>query len=272
MAAHPELHAVAVNLEVRSLQIILWPQSKTHDRRVSLLQHLRQHRIIPVGGDQSVGGNEPQQQLKRLLEVVQRTEDVGVVELQIVENELLRLVVEELGTFVEEGGVVLVAFGDEAVALAFVATRPQILGNASDQKTRIASCFTEHPCEQSRRRGLAVSACNDKGGVALNEMFLEQCCHRDIAQPLCKRGLHFRVAPRKRIADHHKIRSRIKIHRRVTLVHRESVFSEQSAHRRIDVRVRAGDTVSAFLQQHGQRSHRCSADAREMKVGWVQRC
>ena len=32
------------------------------------------------------------------------------------------------------------------------------------------------------------------------------------------------------------------------------------------------DTVSAFLQQHGQRSHRCSADAREMKVGWVQRC
>ena len=39
--------------------------------------------------------------------------DVGVVELDVREDERVRKVVEEFGAFVEEGGVVLVAFDDE---------------------------------------------------------------------------------------------------------------------------------------------------------------
>ena len=63
--------------------------------------------------------------------------DVGVVELYVGEDGDVGKVVEELGTLVEEGGVVLVAFEDEgAGGRVDVEAGAEVFGYAADEEAR----------------------------------------------------------------------------------------------------------------------------------------
>ena len=54
---------------------------------------------------------------KGALHIFEISEDVGVIELKIVEYRDLWAVVDKLATLIEEGLVILVAFNDESFAL-----------------------------------------------------------------------------------------------------------------------------------------------------------
>ena len=66
-----------------------------------------------VGDDEAAARNQIDEALEGGFHGVEIGVDVSVVELDVGEDERVGKVVEEFGAFVEEGGVVLVAFDDE---------------------------------------------------------------------------------------------------------------------------------------------------------------
>ncbi len=88
------------------------------------------------GDDAAAARDEIHEALERGLHGVQIAVDVGVVELDVGEDERVGKVVHELGTLIEEGGVVLVAFEDEGAAIAELEAGAEVFGDASDEEGR----------------------------------------------------------------------------------------------------------------------------------------
>ena len=97
-------------------------------------RHLHCARRRGAGHQQAVLGDERHELAERGVHRLLVAEDVGVIELHRRQERDARPVVQELGSLVEEGGVVLVPLDDE------LATRPQPPGlpeverHAADQK------------------------------------------------------------------------------------------------------------------------------------------
>ena len=70
------------------------------------------------GNDASAARDQVHQALECRLDGIEVFVDVGMIEFDRGENDGVRKVVQELRSLVEEGGVVLVAFEDEVLALA----------------------------------------------------------------------------------------------------------------------------------------------------------
>src|ERR1044071_5372975 len=83
-------------------------------------------------------------------------EDIGMIELEIVQHGRSRSVVDKLGAFVEEGGVVFVGFDHEQRRLGMARRHGEIHGHPADEKARLASSPLEHPCKHGGNGGLAV--------------------------------------------------------------------------------------------------------------------
>ena len=96
------------------------------------------------------------QTLERNLHLLEAVVDVGVVEFHRSENSSVREIVQELRPFIEEGGVVFIAFQDELVSHAQRKRAAKVLGNSADQEARGASGMMEEPCQQRGRGRLAV--------------------------------------------------------------------------------------------------------------------
>ena len=84
-----------------------------------------------------------------------------MVELDAREHRRARAVVQELGSLVEVGGVVLVAFDDDVRALPEPEVRLGVERHAADEEGRIGARDDEHVRHQRRRRRLAVRAGDD---------------------------------------------------------------------------------------------------------------
>src|SRR5579859_4599016 len=76
-----------------------------------------------IGDDEAAAGNEIDEALEGGLHGVEVGVDVGVIKFDVGENERVRKVVQELGSLVEEGGVVLVAFNNEGAGGAELEAR-----------------------------------------------------------------------------------------------------------------------------------------------------
>ena len=84
-----------------------------------------------------------------------------MIEFERGDDQLVRAVVKKLWLFVEERGIVLIAFQDEIVAATQRIAAAEILRHAPDQKIRPASGNLEKPGEHRGGRCLAVRAGND---------------------------------------------------------------------------------------------------------------
>ncbi len=82
------------------------------------MQHTLQAVLQPVDHHAAAAGHGAHQVVELPLDGVEVVEDVGVVELEVVQHRRARAVVHELAALVEEGGVVLVCFDHEGLALA----------------------------------------------------------------------------------------------------------------------------------------------------------
>ena len=93
--------------------------------------------------------------------------EVGVVVLDVADEEMPRLVVQELRSPVEEGRVVLVALEDEVRARARAGSPGRgSCDLAADEEPGIAARVEQQPGRQRRSRGLAVRPGDDDGGLA----------------------------------------------------------------------------------------------------------
>ena len=98
---------------------------------------------------------------ERFLDRGEVVENIGVIELEIVDDDELGQVVDEFAALVEEGRVVLVALDDPERAALPHAALGQILRQAADQVRRLAARRLEDPRQQRGRRRLAVRAGDD---------------------------------------------------------------------------------------------------------------
>src|SRR5260370_9167226 len=83
---------------------------------------------------------------------------MGVIELDRGKNDRLGKIVKELWSFIEESGVVLVAFQDEVLSLPQSKAAAKIFRNAAHQKRRIFAGRLKNPGKHPGCRGLAVAS------------------------------------------------------------------------------------------------------------------
>src|SRR5262245_8228283 len=87
------------------------------DRRVAAArQHAGERGVPAIGDDQAVSREGAHEMVELRFDRGEIGEDVGVVELEVVQYRRARRIVQELGALVEERGVVLVRLHDEVLA------------------------------------------------------------------------------------------------------------------------------------------------------------
>ena len=171
----------------------LAPAAQVQDARQAFLQSVDHH---------ASGGRHRAHQVMELpLDRREVVEDVGVVELQVVQHRRARPVVDELAALVEEGGVVLVGLDHERRRPSPRRTRiPQPGRNAeirrdpADQETGLEPCAIEDPGQHRAGGGLAVGAGHRQHVPALQQLFGEPLRAAGVRQARVQDGFHERIA------------------------------------------------------------------------------
>ncbi len=193
-------------------------------------------------------------------------EDIGVVELQVVEDRRTRAVVDELAALVEEGAVVLVGLDHEERRPAQARGDAEILRHATDQEARAHAGMLQYPGQHARTAGLAMGARHRQHPAPLQHVVSQPLRAGDVRQALVKHVLDGGVTPAHGVAHHHQIGCRLQVRRIIPLQQLDALGFELGAHGRIDIGVGAGDAVAKFLGQDGQRPHEGAADAENVDM------
>ena len=90
--------------------------------------------LASIGNDEAAARDKIDEALECGFHRFEIRVDVGVIELDMSEDQRVREVVEKFRAFVEEGGVVLVAFDDEGARGAKLKAGAEVLGHAADEK------------------------------------------------------------------------------------------------------------------------------------------
>ena len=198
--------------------------------------------------------------------------DVGVVELDVGEDGGVGKVVEELGAFVEEGGVVLVAFEQKRLGLgADHKRRPEVLGESTDEERRgelrlRAGGYLVDPGQHACGGGLAVGAGDDEGFAVGQELVVEERGHGGEGDALVEDEFELRVAARDGVTDDDEVGARGEVGLGVGLVDGDVEVGELDRHGWVGGGVGAGDAVSQLLEHAGEGGHGGAADSDEMDV------
>ncbi|KAG1167569.1 hypothetical protein G6F35_017696 [Rhizopus arrhizus] len=86
----------------------------------------------------------------------------------------------------------------------------------------------------------------------------------NVALASVKHGLHGRVAPRQRVADHHLIGAGRHAVGAIALVQGDAQLFQLGGHRRIDGLVAAADRMAQFPRQGGHAAHEGAGDCKDM--------
>src|SRR5207248_673764 len=95
-------------------------------------------------------------------------------------------------------------------------TRPEILHDAADEKTRIQSAALQNPCRDARGRRLAVRACEDERAAASYEFLFDDLGLRAIDEAAVQSLFDFRVAARESVADDDAVGRGLQVLRLIT--------------------------------------------------------
>ena len=106
-----------------------------HRRPAPEGEHSLHALVGAVGHDFAGSRHSPHEVVKLPLDRLQIVEDVGMIELDVVQYCGARAVVDELGALVEEGGVVLVGLDDEARGGRETRGDRKVVRHAADQET-----------------------------------------------------------------------------------------------------------------------------------------
>ncbi len=189
-----------------------------------------------------------------------------MVELDVSDDRNRREVVKELGPFVEERRVVLVALDDEGVAASGAKAAGEIRGHAADQKPRVEAGAFQNPSGERRRGGLAVRPGDHHRRAASKEEVLEDLGHRDVRNPTLQDRFELRVPARERVSHHDQVHRRGQVGGGIGGAHFDSELGEKRRHRRITIIIRPRHLEPALLQQPGEGRHRRPRDAEEVNA------
>jgi hypothetical protein len=178
--------------------------------------------------------------------------NVGVIELDVVDDADVREVLEELRSLVEECAVVLIPFDDEVAAVAEPVARTacaQIPGDAADEDARIGAGVREDPSRQRGRGRLAVRSCDDDGPRAPEKVIADGFGQRAVGDLSIQDFLELRITAGDGVADDDEVEVAGDVLGAVAAPCFDAFGEQEIAHRRIDVLVRALN-VAAFPLEH----------------------
>ena len=194
-------------------------------------------------------------------------EDVGVIELEVIEHGDARPVMHELGTLVEEGRVVFIGLDHEGrPGVADTRGIAQLRRHATDQIARREARAFENPGGHGRGGGLAVGAGDGDHRTAGQHLVTQPLRAGGIGQPTLEQRLDFGVAARDGIADHREIRRGDEIVGRIAFHQGDTGLGQLCAHGRIDVGIAPRDAMTTRARQKRQRAHEGTANTDDVKV------
>ncbi len=242
------------------------PASHVQDPRQAFLQ--------PVHDHAAGGGHGAHQVVELALDRRQVIEDVGVVELQVVQDGRARAVVDELASLVEEGGVVFVGFDHEVTALPEPGRDPEVGRHPADQEPRLQARMLQHPGQHRGGGRLAMGAGDREDVAPLQHLLGQPLRPAGVAQPAVQDRLHQRVArravrlacARDHVADDPDVRRQRDLVGAEALDQVDAERAQLVAHGRIDARVAARDPVAGFARQRCDPSHERAADTENVDV------
>ena len=269
-ASQFELGAVILEHQTGGLQFVLGAEPEALDRAVAHVEQRSQMGLVAVGQQQSVPRDQVDEPAEAELDVGQRRKDVGVIELEVVQNSHLGQVVDELGTLVEEGRVVFVTLDHEPFGVGEAGPLPQIAGDAADEERRIQARALEHPGQERGGGGLAVGAGHHQRTPPPDEELLEQFGQRAVAQLAFQHRLGLGIASGDGIADDHQVGLVGQVDLGIAGHHPDAPFGQEGGHRRIDhVLVGTGDLVAEFVHGDRRAGHGGAPDPDEMNASKI---
>ena len=193
-------------------------------------------------------------------------EDVGVVELEVVQQRRAWPVVNELAALVEERGVVFVGFDDEGLALAQARRHAEVQRHAADQKARLQPAALEDPREHRGRRRLAMRAGHGEHMAVLQHVLGEPLRAARVRDASIEDRLDQRVAAGDDVADDEQIGFQRELRRVVAFDQFDAERAQLIAHRRVHAFVATGDAVTRFARKRREPAHEGPADAENVNV------
>ncbi len=262
-------HVEGVRLAARAQHagLFLPAAEALHAAPAAHRQHPLQRLVAGVDDQAAARRHGAHQVVELALDRRQVVEDVGVVELEVVEDRGARPVVDELAALVEEGGVVFVGLDHERRGGVAAARRDaEVERHAADQEARALAGRLEDPGEHRRGAGLAVGAGDGEHVAAGEHVVGEPLRAAGVGRVGVEDGLEQRIAAGDRVADDEQVGRELQLRRVVAFDQLDAEGRELIAHRRIDVGVAAGDAVAGFAGERGQPAHEGAADAENVQV------
>ena len=217
--------------------------------REEVLTHLANYvahvRAVPTCNQPSIARNKIHEATKREFHCVQIIVNVCMIELDIVDDGKFGQVVHELRPLIEICRVVFIAFDDEVLAVSNPKARAEILRHATNQKSRIQAAPIHHRGRNAGGGCFAMRAGNYERATTANEFLFEHFGKGAIRKFASEHLFDFRVAARNRVANNNEVGRRVQVLRLITLHDGNSQALKHRRHRRIDILVRSGDTMSA---------------------------
>ena len=161
-ADESERRCLAVLGEVANAHVVSVPDTDFYAARPRGWFEARDVFVVAVFDNRAVGVDNAAHVGECALYVVEVAEDVGVVELDVVDCQNVRAVVQKLAALVEKRGVVFVALDcKRRVGRAQIrAALGQISGNAADKPAAVRAVAMQQIRGNRRRGSLAVRAAN----------------------------------------------------------------------------------------------------------------
>src|ERR1044071_2607203 len=132
------------DLERADVSIVRY--AKGYDRRKRTTHDVEYVLVVSVCDDESVAWYEVYEALKRQLDLVQRVKNIRVIELDIVNNERRRQVMEKFRALIEKGSVVFIAFEHNELAFgARLISLSKIFRNATNEECWLTTVRLERP-------------------------------------------------------------------------------------------------------------------------------
>ena len=223
-------------------------------------------RVVARGDDQPLPRHGAKQLVELRLDGLHVLEDVGMVVLDVVDDEGARAVVDELSAAVEVGGVVFVGLDHEERRLSQLGGAVEVLRRTADQVAGFESGAFQYPSQHAGGGGLAVGARHGQHPTVPQHVGAQPLRAGCVAQAAVENVLHGGFAPRQPgVAHDHKVGSWLQLGCTEALVDPDAVGGQQVAHGRVDAPlVRAADLMALLLGEQRQAAHQGAADAEKV--------
>src|SRR5262249_6072256 len=123
--------------------------------------HLPHCFIVLASEQAATRRNECHPLSKCVLQVIEITINIGMVEFDAGKNDVMRPIVQKLRALVEEGAVVLIPFQDHMVSASRIPPAAEVERHATDKETWIQAPSCQYPCSQSGGGGFPMGASDD---------------------------------------------------------------------------------------------------------------